>query len=202
MAGKLPSIPDFTPDVNSLAAAMKQMQLAMQMLARNQQGAPGYEIFQPYAPVVPSYSAPAPVLGVANGSNAPAGYVGEYKFLEVPIGSTVSLVSITAKNVTSLALTPGDWDLYGIIATSPAGTTTTSALILSINTVPNALVTAPNGGGYGVTGAAGAAGYGLSCSGRMRVNISVPTTYYLVAYVIFAVSTCGAFGGLYARRVR
>ena len=54
------------------------------------------------------------LVGVTSASNAAAGSVGEIISALVAVGSPVSLVNATAKNVTSISLTAGDWDGHDI----------------------------------------------------------------------------------------
>ena len=53
-------------------------------------------------------------LGITNGSTAAAGQIGEY--IEVSVGPiSVGSTSSPPTNMTSITLTPGDWDISGVV---------------------------------------------------------------------------------------
>jgi hypothetical protein len=140
----------------------------------------------------------APLAGVTNGSNAAAGDVGEYISSQIGGGSPVAVTSGVVRNVTSIALTAGDWDIGGNVFFSPTATLSYSEVGLSSTsaTLPDSSVTM-------TTGANGGAGFGLGAiAASYRANNSVPVTIYLVALASFASGTCGAAGLLWARRAR
>ena len=68
-----------------------------------------------------SGAAPLPLAGVTNGSNAAAGNVGEYLAATVASGAAVALTSGGNRDIASLALTAGDWDVDGMIAVTNSG---------------------------------------------------------------------------------
>ena len=143
------------------------------------------------------------LLGVTDGSDAVAGDVGEHKESEVLVGSAVSLVTATAKDITSLALTPGDWDVWGVIDMNPAGTTTMSSVEGWISSTSATAPTKPNKGAlfhYQQSFGAGLA-QDFPVPGR-RFSITANTTIYLSVKASFAVSTLSAYGFIQARRVR
>lgn len=134
--------------------------------------------------------------GVTDASNAAAGAVGEV------ISSTVSSVSITtsnvSQNITSIVLTPGDWDITGAIemvgsvgATSIfAGSSNTSATSQGF---PYMLQLS------NLTAATSAQRLPIP---TVRRNISATTTIYLIATAVFASGTMTAQGYISARRMR
>jgi len=61
--------------------------------------------------------------------SATAGNVGEYVESVIVTGSSTALTTATAKTVTSISLTAGDWDVDTVVHFNPAGTTTITALI-------------------------------------------------------------------------
>ncbi|WP_155626087.1 beta strand repeat-containing protein [Burkholderia vietnamiensis] len=142
------------------------------------------------------------IKGTAAADNANAGSVGEYISSTVTSGSAVSLTSGTSANITSLALTPGDWDVWGIVGTSPAGSTAQSYVAGGVSTTSATLPGVTSGATAqapftAVTGA----GVVLPV-GRTRINVSSNTTVYLVATSNFTGSSNAAYGGLFARRSR
>lgn len=140
------------------------------------------------------------IPGTTTNNNATAGNIGEF------ISSTVSGVSMSnsvIKDITTISLTAGDWDVWGSIVTTPAGTTTTSRIIGWINTTTAAAPSPPNGGAYGDISIAVPAGQiSVAPVGTMRLSFASTTTVYLTADVVFAVSTLTAGGFIGARRVR
>jgi len=151
--------------------------------------------------------------GIATNTAASAGNVGEVINSCILVGSEVSLTSGTAANVTSISVTAGDWDIWGMINYDIAGTTSITALSASISDVTAALPTPPNvttnfpdGGGMDfvrfsafVPGSSTANGYP---TGAVRALLSGTTTIFLVAFSNFTVSTNKAFGCITARRRR
>jgi hypothetical protein len=139
--------------------------------------------------------------GVTDGSNAPAGFVGEY-VKTGPITTGV-LTSGVAANITSMVLTPGDWEVYATVGPNPAGTTVIIGYVAEISTV-SASFTPPEAGS-GVVNDFSTYGAGLAsllALSPARVNITVSTTIYLVVEVVFITSTCTATGFMKARRIR
>lgn len=130
-----------------------------------------------------------------------AGTLGEELSAELVIGSAVSLTTATPKTITSLLLTPGDWDLTGIVTFVPAATTSITRLTQSISTTTNT-----HGNNKQKRSQSQAAvvpnAEVISDTPTVRVNISANTTYYLVAEAVFTVSTMTAYGYLRARRIR
>lgn len=149
-----------------------------------------------------SPSQTAGIIGTTTNNNANAGSVGEFISSTVASGSAVSLGSGTPTNITSISLTAGDWDVWGETITLPAGSTTTSNTQGWVNTVS---ASAPSTGlgayfQYSYAGAAG--GVIAGQTGILRVSLASTTTVYLSTQVTFAVSTCGAYGYIAARRIR
>lgn len=143
------------------------------------------------------------IVGVTAASNAAAGSVGEYVSSTLAAGSATALTSATAKTVTSISLTAGDWDVWGVVGLAPAGSTTTTVQVGAISTVNNTLPTVPGEGAYYATSAQSPAGQGnIFPVGMTRVSIAATTTVYLIAQSTFAVSTSAAYGFIGARRVR
>lgn len=142
-------------------------------------------------------------LGTATNDNATAGNVGEYIQSELPFGSATSMTTGTAKTITSITLTAGDWNVWGLIVLNPAASTVITSFSAAANTTTNTMPIPPNGGSYisqVITLPAGnAQAYPI---GMQRYSVSTSTTVYLVSSVNFNTSTLTAYGGIYARRVR
>jgi hypothetical protein len=141
---------------------------------------------------------PQPLIqGVTNASNATAGNVGEVIASTILNSSAVSLTNSTPKNVTSITLSAGDWDIFSNVSIFASGNLITvfaSGINTTTATLPDVSMYLTNQGpasdAFG-----GAVPY-------QRANISSPTTYFLVAQANFASGTAAASGGIYARRVR
>ena len=134
------------------------------------------------------------VQGARDGTNAAATFVGEYVSSQVLSGSAISLTTNVVANVTSISLTPGDYDIYGNVSVFVssisqfyAWCSTTSA------TAPDtSLRSAITGTAFG----------NLSVhTPFLRVNVTTTTTVYLSTLCVFT-GTVSAAGGIFARRRR
>lgn len=143
-----------------------------------------------------------PPLASVNGSAAPAGTVGEIIRASVTAGSAVSLTTETAKAVTSVPLTAGDWDCRGDLAFLPAGGTTITLIAGGISNVPNKMPASGSNGLFFMD-TSWTTGVGASIPiSAFQINLSSATTEYLVAESNFGVSTMSAFGYIECRRMR
>lgn len=147
------------------------------------------------------------LIGTTTNDNAAAGSVGEYISSTVLVGSAVSLTTSTTTNVTSISLTAGDWDVWGVINYALAAGTTITTLTGSINTVSATNPTVPGFGSYvldvwrsgsEIVGASNL----IRPLGTSRISLASTTTVYLLARAAFTVSTMTAYGLIGARRVR
>lgn len=135
----------------------------------------------------------------ATNDDAAAGHVGEIQRSEVLSGSAVSLTTATFTNVTSVSLTAGDWDVRGFVGFSPDVTTTIQAILAGIGTASAADPTTNSV----LLIAAFTAGRGQRVGvPSRRFSLSGTTTFYLVAYSEFGISTMAAYGWIEARRAR
>ncbi len=141
--------------------------------------------------------------------NAAAGAIGEYLSTTVAVGDAVSETTATPVDVCTLSLTPGDWDVSGVINRVLTGTTATvygAAISPTANTVP------AQAGGSGVAADSSVIKYAafgptvtgnhMTAIGPVRVSVAVTTTIHLVAADTFSAGTVGVYGTLHARRVR
>jgi hypothetical protein len=144
--------------------------------------------------------------GVTDGSNAAAGKIGEQ--LSASITTAVNLTSGAAANVGSLALTPGDWSVSGVIVFAEAANTVPTMLAAAVSLASAALPTVAQiaSGAGNMTQYAMAFTKGpvsqIMQTGITRVNMSANTTVYLVAQSIFTTAGLSATGYVSARRVR
>lgn len=143
------------------------------------------------------------IKGTGTNNSAQAGSVGE--FVSSYVSSLVALSSGTAKDVTSISLTAGDWDITGNIGFLPAGTTAITALAGSINTTS---ATYNDNAQYSFQDYYSSIVPGSSTTfykqlPTLRLSLSATTTVYLVARASFSVAALyhgSAF--IRARRVR
>ncbi|MDX2095652.1 MAG: DUF2793 domain-containing protein [Alphaproteobacteria bacterium] len=143
------------------------------------------------------------IVGTTTNDNAAAGCVGEYISATVLDGAAVLLTNSAVKNITSITLTAGDWDVWGSVFFKSAPSTSLTAIAAAISLTSSSFPTAPAGGGYStfnVTFTVGAL-HGLQ-AGQTRISLAATTTIYLVSVAVFGVSTMSGYGFIGARRVR
>lgn len=184
----LASMPDTSMN-NPIVAAAPPLQLVYDYDPNTGVGrilVPGTVEFQP--------SVGGGIVGVPNGIQAPAGAVGEYQ--QSSVGPQALTTSVIA-NVGSLALTPGDWDIWGqCIFTISAGA---SLITAGVNNVSATFA----GNVYSSLQATTAtiATSNLNCP-AFRIGAGAAWTLFLVAQAVFASGTVSASGTLFARRRR
>ena len=141
------------------------------------------------------------LVGTTLGDNANAGSVGEI-ISSVVASPGVTLTTAAAANVTSISLTPGDWDVSGElwVAVGAGGATFIDAQISA--TSGGLALNAINAARAGLYVAFSATGTNTFALRPCRVSLSATTTYYLVAYMAFPSGTCTAYGNIIARRAR
>lgn len=127
-----------------------------------------------------------------------------YTSVAVASGSAVSLTTATSTNVTSLSLGPGEWDVSGLISIKGGATTTITYIQASLS-----LVSATGDSTCHRMTSLSPRSDMLSLVaetdypiGVARFSLASTTTIYLVVNVGFAVSTCLAYGGINARRIK
>jgi hypothetical protein len=142
-------------------------------------------------------------LGVIDGSNAAAGVNGEN--LAASQTTPVSLTTAVTANIATLALTPGDWSVSGVVIFTPSAAP--SALAAAVATVSATLPTAAQI----AAGVGNMTQYRLTFTsaqtqtmqaGICRISVSANTNVFLAAQGTFASGTLTATGYISARRVR
>jgi len=137
--------------------------------------------------------------GTATNDNAATGNIGEYVSATA---SSVALTTATARNVVSISLTAGDWDVSASGMITGTGTTTFQTLQAGISTTSATLPSGPDAISD-MTYAVFTALYDSPTNiPATRISIAATTTVYYVAYATFSVSTATVSGFLRARRVR
>jgi hypothetical protein len=142
------------------------------------------------------------IRGTNTNDNAGAGMVGEYGSNTVNSASAVGLVTGTSKNITSINLTAGDWDIGGKVSIL-AGTSTAATLISGdIGLSSAASFSADTSIAFsGITNLTNGAATSLAINTR-RASVASTTTYYLNAFMNFTGGTAAAYGIIWARRAR
>lgn len=141
------------------------------------------------------------VIGTTTNDNAAAGVVGEFVSSTVAVGSAVALTTDTTANVTSISLTPGDWDVTGVVDFKPGATTTTTYFQGGISTV-SATMGSPDTGFSNPFAIAATSVDASEVLPVVRMSLATTTTIYLVARAGFSISTLSAYGTIRARRMR
>lgn len=146
------------------------------------------------------------ITGTVLANQAPVGSVGHVISANVLTGASLPMTTVTTLNVTSISLPAGDWDVDGRVAFTLAATTTMGYLSGGISLVSATLPLNDVGVstlvGAGTNATTDVTVPPVVALPIVRVNVSATTTVYLVARAKFATSTCRAFGGISARRVR
>ncbi len=152
-----------------------------------------------------AFSTTSGIIGTTTNDNAAAGSVGEYVSDSVSFGAPVALTTDTAANITSISLTAGDWDVWGMVGLVGAAGT-----LLQYCAGWSSQTSATNPGNDLVAQTVySASGVAVFASARpsftiqqARISLSGTTTIYLSAQAGFSVDTCSAFGNIRARRRR
>ncbi len=112
----------------------------------------------------------------------------------------MNLSNNTVADVTSIALTAGDWDVEGNINLS-LGSTTVTAIQGALNTTATTLPTDGSEVYSGLLLTTTSDTQSLTMP-RKRISLSTSGTVYMPIKVTFSAGTVAAFGGLTARRAR
>jgi hypothetical protein len=139
--------------------------------------------------------------GSTDGSNAPTGYVGEIISSSIPLASKITLTNATPANITSITLTPGDWDVWGtvFIEYSTGQGNQFNCWISTVSaTVPDFSLLSV----FNVSPATGVlVNYGAPAV-MQTFSISSNTTVYLSCQAAALAGVIEGCGAIYARRVR
>lgn len=148
------------------------------------------------------------LLGRIDNVNVPAGTVGEQIFSKVTQASAVALTTNTLATLTSIVLTPGDWNVSAnaIFSTTSTTSSSTSNVKASVGTASGAISSA-DGTGYQArnvtTTASIVSGTDLDslCVPQWRITVPAGTTQTVYLNVKAATTgTVGAWGGIRAIR--
>lgn len=146
------------------------------------------------------------IAGTITADNPCATCVGFYLSNTTTQGQSIAISSGSGAggNAATIALTPGDWDVYANIYYNPAPTAVISGEFAMISTTSGTIAANPPGTmGYALfDGMFGAGASATVALGPIRASLSATTTYYAVGAALFSTSTNGVYGTISARRVR
>jgi hypothetical protein len=146
----------------------------------------------------------APLVGVTNASNAPAGALGEVMQTLVVLGSDVSMTTATATNILTVNLTAGDWECDGNLnfATTSATMVVTSPQEADIGlTNPPAMVTDGTEAWYAIALTTATSKFSITLP-RKRINVSSNTSVFLTGEATFSAGTVKGYGQIECTRTR
>jgi hypothetical protein len=144
------------------------------------------------------------IIGTTTNNSAAAGSVGEFMSANLASGSAISTTNGAYKDLVSLDLTAGDWDVWGTVCSLPDGSGVTTRVAGWVHTVSATPPTAPAGGTFvymfiGLTAAGSVSYFPI---GRKRFSVASTTTVYLTGGINFSAGTMSIYGYIAARRVR
>ena len=126
--------------------------------------------------------------GITDGSDAPAGVVGE----ELTASGSAPLSTGVAANVATLTLPAGDWEVTGWVNFTAAGANT-GRFATGVDTF---------GMEFPANLPAGSGTWRMSAGAPVRRNVTADTAVHLVAACAFTSGSVTADGSVRARRVR
>lgn len=147
------------------------------------------------------------IAATSIGTSVALGIVGYTTSSNVPVASAVALTTNTVTDITSLALSAGNWLVYGnVVFNYPTdGSTITTQSLGWISTASATFPTPPNGGSFfqwnaDSTGTGGGQDFPV---GNKVVNLSSSGHVYLSTYTVFTYSEAplAAYGFLGAIRL-
>ena len=145
------------------------------------------------------------INGVTDGSSAGAGVVGEELRSAVAVGSAIALTTTEFNDVTSLSITAGDWDLYGVVCFTTGGALTATNFVAGFSTTSGNFSTGLTQGDNRIDSPlspVSASSDTCLTLPQYRITISSTTTYYLKCASTFAAGSVSAYGRISARRRR
>jgi hypothetical protein len=139
-------------------------------------------------------------IGTSSNDDAKPGVIGEYK--TATSAGTTPLVTNVGANVTTLALSAGDWDVWGVVTFAGAATSVRQYVSGACSLSSGVLAGLPTGGGVATYVGSVTHEIGIYPIPQGRLSIAAPTTLYLVAQSGFATAAMAASGFIAGRRAR
>jgi len=151
---------------------------------------------------IPSISAGGQIPGTTTNNVANVGNVGEHISSTVLIGSAVGASTGSIVTVTSIVLSPGDWDVWGTVWSSQSNTATQCAggITPAASTLPT--VPADDVSFAEITTTVPVFSDSVLSLSACIVPTAAPITYYLTARAFFPSGTVAFYGNIHARRRR
>jgi hypothetical protein len=143
----------------------------------------------------------ATLPGTTAGTSAGVGNIDEIFIAGIPGGSPVGLTSGVPANVTSIALSAGDWEVSGIVTLKYTSATQSGDGQAGLN-VLSATLPGDNVRGFDNTRQTATTSNASITFPLFNFNSASPQTAYLVAQASFSAGSCAAFGNIQARQVR
>lgn len=143
---------------------------------------------------------PAGIAGETDGSAAAAGRVGEIRWSNMFAADAVPMTTATARNITSISLTAGDWDVDGVVTVDYTSATVT-ALSGAVSDTSAATGSTAHAVYSGVSRTTSSFTNSVSIP-RVRLSLSATATVYLVGRTVFSAGSADGYGHIYARRIR
>lgn len=142
---------------------------------------------------------PKGTQGMINSTAPAAGIIGQQIRAYTTQGNEVTVTNNTPVAIATIALTPGIWDVSGLLCYDAAAITGT---LFSTAIVPTSAGTGTSGDDQAITPTAPTAASQLTLAiPSFRVSLASNTNYILSAYALFTVGTLKAFGRISATRV-
>ena len=136
----------------------------------------------------------------ATNDSATAGEVGETISSAIVSGSATALTSSTAKNVTSISLTAGDWNVSGNVVF--VGTSSTISVRTAVIGTTSVTIADDGYQSYNNYPTSTLSESGSCALPSRRFSLASTTTVYLVCRCTFGAGSVSAYGFIQARRVR
>ena len=132
------------------------------------------------------------IIGVADGSDAAPGMVGEFMNSGQP--ALIGLTTVVPVSVVGFILSPGDWDVWGwgIFSSSNTTNALVAGLSTTINNIGTAYATAANSGSNSVR----------MTVPMIRISASASTSIWITVQANFTTGPVTGTGQMSARRVR
>lgn len=148
------------------------------------------------------------IPGIATSGLATAGNVGEYVTANLVSGSALTLATGVGTSVIGVALSAGDWNVWGQAVYKTGVLTVTTVMIAAISTTAGSSAAGLPGL---VSGQQVQEGFGAGVTGiadtvvqvpPVRVSIAAAATAFVNGQLTFGTSTASVYGVIQARRVR
>lgn len=145
------------------------------------------------------------LIGSSTNDSATAGNIGEEIESFIAVGSPVTLATSSAKTVTTIAVSAGDWDITGQVGLNTSTSTAITQFFAGISSTANTLdfTNGRTSGGFMASVTPGAGNSAMTLSNMpVRYSFAASTTVQLVAQATFSGGGLFAYGGIRARRMR